>query len=147
MTKSISEILAEAASKNKKADRVAILQKNSSAALKKVLGFAYDPRVVFALPEGNILDEAINFANKADDLQGALYNRARMLDYVIQTPTNKSKPIERERIFFQLLESVDPDDARLLIAIKDKKLPEQYSKVSKEVVAEAFPGIAKGWEK
>ena len=97
------------------------------------------------MPEGDLPEEAVKFASKAEDLHGALYNRARMLDHVLKNPINKTKQIDRERIFIQLLEAIDPDDAELIISIKDKKLPKKYARVTKALVAEAFPGISKGW--
>ena len=45
--------------------------------------------------------------------------------------------------FVQLLESVDPDDAMLLVAMKDKTSP--FRNLTKELVMEAFPVDTKGW--
>lgn len=144
-TLSVSDILLKTNNKSNNEERVAYLKHHSNPTLKKILGYCFDPRVEFSLPPGDLPEDSVKFAAKAEDLQGALYNRARMLDHVLKTPLNKTKQIDRERIFLQLLEGIDRDDAELLISIKDKKLPKKYSKVTKKIVAEAFPGIAKGW--
>ena len=43
----------------------------------------------------------------------------------------------REQMFVQLLEQVDPDDAKLLIEVKDRKI----KGVSKKTVQQAFPTL------
>jgi hypothetical protein len=43
-----------------------------------------------------------------------------------------------------MLESIHPDDARVLLAMKDRKLP--YKGLTPKLVAEAFPNMAKHWE-
>jgi hypothetical protein len=47
--------------------------------------------------------------------------------------------LRRETLFIELLESVHPSDAKILIAIKDKKLP--YKGLTAKLVKEAFPGL------
>jgi len=144
-TLSVSDVLLRTHKKPSREERIAYLQHHSNPTLKKILGYCFDPRVEFDLPEGDLPEDAVKFASKREDLQGALYNRSRMLDSVLKTPTNKIKQAERERIFIQLLEGIDPDDAELIISIKDKKLPKKYARVTKALVADAFPGISKGW--
>ena len=46
--------------------------------------------------------------------------------------------LKREKLFIEVLESVHPDDAKFLLLLKDKKLPEGLD--VKQVV-KAFPGI------
>mgnify|MGYP000237506748 CR=1 FL=1 len=45
----------------------------------------------------------------------------------------------KEALFIELLEAVDPDDAKLLLAIKDKTLP--YSGLDTDIINRAFPGL------
>jgi hypothetical protein len=42
-----------------------------------------------------------------------------------------------------MLEAVDPDDAQLLLHVKNKKLP--YQGITKDIVAKSFPGIDGKW--
>ena len=49
----------------------------------------------------------------------------------------------REMIFINLLQGLHPKDAQILILVKDKKLSDEY-KITKEIVAEAYPDIQWG---
>jgi hypothetical protein len=53
------------------------------------------------------------------------------------------RPIKRETLFIEFLESLDPDDAELIIGMKDKKLP--FRGLTKKTVCEAFPKDTVGW--
>lgn len=44
------------------------------------------------------------------------------------------KPIRKEQLFIGLLESVHPDEAKLLIAIKDQKLDKLYKKINRKLL-------------
>jgi hypothetical protein len=46
-------------------------------------------------------------------------------------------------MFIEMLEAVDFDDAKLLVAVKEKKLP--FKTITKKLVMEAFPNETKGW--
>jgi len=50
---------------------------------------------------------------------------------------------KRESLYIGMLESIDPDDAKVLLAMRTRKLP--YKGLTQKLVAEAFPGIAKNW--
>lgn len=45
--------------------------------------------------------------------------------------------MRREQLFINLLESVHPTEAKVLIAIKDRKLDKMYKKITKKLVTEA----------
>ena len=47
------------------------------------------------------------------------------------------KPIKKEQLFIDLLENVHPEEAKLLIAVKDQKLSKLYKKVTRKVVESA----------
>ncbi len=51
--------------------------------------------------------------------------------------------MRRETMFIQILEGLHPLEAELLILVKDKKLSTKY-KITKEIVAEAYPDIIWG---
>ena len=48
--------------------------------------------------------------------------------------------IRRETMFIQMLEGLHPDEARIIILAKDKRLSDEYS-VTYEQVKEAYPDI------
>jgi hypothetical protein len=49
--------------------------------------------------------------------------------------------MKRELLFLQLLECIDPADAKLLIRVKDKGL----KGIQLAAVKAAWPGLTKGW--
>jgi hypothetical protein len=143
MQKTFHEIFAEVAKATKKADKIAILQKNSSAQLKQVLGLTYDPRVEWYLPEGTPPYKPL--PKSADQEASLLVELRRMyLFYNSGDETSRAlKQVRREQLFIDMLEALDPDEAKVLIGMKDRKLP--YKGLTRNLVAEAFPNLAKDW--
>lgn len=141
MRTSISAVLTEAASKAKKDKRIEILHKNDHVALRIFLAVALNPHVKWDLPEGDVPYKPNELAH---DQEGVLYNEMRKL-YLFLKPNHiykESNPRltqeKRKQLFIQLLEQVDREDAKFLIAASHKKLP---VKLSKETIEEAFPGL------
>ncbi len=54
--------------------------------------------------------------------------------------------IKREQLFISLLESIHPDEAKVIIAVKDQKLDKLYKKITRKIVEEAgiVPPLATG---
>ena len=136
--RTISSIVKEAEEQTTPKKQAQVLKNNSSAALKMVIGCALDPKVKWLLPNG---DPPYRPLPKAADAESRLYTDARMIDYLVDSAVGKQvTQIKREQIFTNLLESVDPDDAVLLIRCKDKKL-----NIAIEAVKQAFPNMTKDW--
>lgn len=131
----ISEILVKADLAKKKSDKIKILQENYSAVLVTLLQHALDPKIKFLLPEG----EPPYRPSMLTESQNMLYHEARKL-YLFTNIGGRDDltPFKRESLFIALLETVDPMDAKLLVAIKDKKLP--YKTITPKLLHEAFPG-------
>ena len=139
----IAEVLKAASEQSTKADRVAYLKANSSPALKKILGYTYDPVIEWLLPETS---PPYSPLAKEEDAQNVLISSVRKLNiFVNHNDYLNLSALKRETQFIQLLESVDPDDARLLIAMKNRTMPSFASNITKAVVVEAFPTISKHW--
>ncbi len=47
------------------------------------------------------------------------------------------KPLRREALFIGLLEGIHPEEAKILIAVKDQKLNKLYPKITWKLVSEA----------
>lgn len=47
------------------------------------------------------------------------------------------KPMKRETMFVQLLENIHPDEAKIMIAVKDQRLTDLYPNITRKVVADA----------
>ena len=138
MQRSIASIVNEVEKQTDPAKQVEILQKNSSAALKTIIGFAMDPSVKWLLPE---TDPPYKAVSEGTDQEGRLYAEARRLMYFVNTPEgNKVGQIRRESLFIEFLETIAPEDAKLILRVKNKAL-----NIPVTVVKQAFPGISKHW--
>ena len=105
-------------------------------ALMQILHATFHPEVKFILPSG-----APPFTKlaKSVDAHGMLYGEAKRLYLFIEGLSPPVQQLKRETLFVQLLESVDPDDADLLLAMKDKKMP--YKGITYVLVHATFPGL------
>lgn len=136
MRKSIAEILEEVAALKKKEDKINKLRENASnMVLLKILQWTYDDRIKFLLPEG-----AAPFnPTKYLDQEGNLYGEVRRLYLFVEGGNPSLSQVRRESLFIQLLETLSPKEAKLMEAVKDKKLP--YKGITKNLIDEAFPGL------
>lgn len=117
MQLSVSEILGKVSEMQTKREKVDWLQKNDSLAIRSILKAMYDPTLKCLLPRGAPPYKPSQYP----DDQGMLYANVRRLPYFYEGKGSPLNPTNRERIFIQLLESVNKDDALLLINMKDKK--------------------------
>ena len=143
MRKTFYEIFEEVEKCKTKKEKISKLREYSGAPLKQVLGWTYDPNVKWLLPEG---EPPYKPAAVGVEAEGRLVSELRRLYLFIDgtTDTQKNlKQVRREQLFIELLESVDPGDAKVLLGMKDGKLP--FKGITKKLVAEAFPNLAKNW--
>jgi hypothetical protein len=131
----VSEILEKASQITDRVERISFLQKNSSLPLHTVLQGAFDPRIKWLLPEG----EPPYKPNDLVDQQHVFFSECRKMYLFVEGGNNDLKQLRRETLFVELLERVDPKDAKLLLAIKDKHMP--YPGITEDVIKEAFPGL------
>jgi Family of unknown function (DUF6433) len=107
------------------------LYKND-AALRIVLMHAFVPQKKFILPEGEPPYKpspepmGMNPTN--------LFNELRRM-YVFCR--EDLKPIKRESLFISLLEGVHPEEAKMLIAVKDQTLHKLYPKINRKLLEKA----------
>jgi hypothetical protein len=131
----ISEILKKASEIKDEKMRIGWLRQNDSNVLRGILKGALDPSIEWQLPEGNPPYKE----NDLVDQQNILYSEYRRLYLFTKNGNPNLKQIRRESLFIELLESVDKDDAKLLLHMKDKNLP--YPGVTKDIINKAFPGL------
>lgn len=131
----ISEILKKASEITDDAVRVMWLQQNDNPTLRTVLQGAYDPNIKWLLPEGNPPYKP----NDLVDQQHRLFTEARKFYLFVEGGNSNLNQLRREALFIELLESLDPEDAKLVLSIKDKTLP--YPGVTPNIVNLAFPGL------
>lgn len=139
-TKYITEMLKEIN------DDPAQLEKyKTNAALKFIFQYAFMPEHKFELPEGEPPfkpDAAPLGMSPANFIQ----ETKKMYVFTSARPLNK---IRKEQLFIQLLENIHPDEAKVLIAIKDQKLNKLYKKITAKLAADHgfIPEQAKDEEK
>jgi hypothetical protein len=132
---SISEILQHAVSLPDDGHRVLWLMQNDSPTLRAVLQGAFDPNVKWQLPEGAPPYKP----NDLVDQHHRLFTETRKLYLFIEGGNPNLNQLRREALFIEFLEALDPDDAKLMLAVKDKQLP--YPNITIDIVNKAFPGL------
>jgi hypothetical protein len=136
MQVSVAEFLEKVGKLKRTQEKVDALKANDSYVLRVVLQGAFDPSVKWLLPQG----EPPYMENDLVDQEHILINEAKKLLYFVEgfhdLPSHK-----REMMFIELLERVDKRDAKLLCAIKEKRLP--FNGITIQHVKEAFPGMIK----
>lgn len=131
----IAEILKMVSEQKTTEDKVRKLQELNTPVLQQVLKYALDPSIKWKLPEG----EPPYNPSPYDDTQAMLYQEARRMYLFIEGGNDNLTPLRREQLFISFLESIDKDDAKLMIAAKDKKIP--YKGITAKLVNTAFPGL------
>ena len=132
------EILTKVNNAQDKPAKIAVLRKHDSVPLRQVLKGAFDPNIIWDLPEGTPP------FNRNDAPAGtehtSLHTEARRLWHFVKGADDKLKKSKKEMMFIQLLEGLQEDDADLMIAVKEKSLNKRYKGLTDAVVKEAF-----GW--
>ena len=136
--KLVSEVLEEAGKIIKRDERIKFLQLNKSPGLTDILRISYDEAVVPALPKGA---PTYRQDDAPKGYEYTILNKAyTQFKYFFKGPVaNGMKPLKREGLFLNLLESLNPEEAELLIAAKDKKM--KYKGITKKLVCDAFPNL------
>jgi len=134
----IPEVFERFENLTKKEDKLKLLKENNHPALQDILRINFDADVVSVLPAGAPPYE------KDDAPKGhsssSLFKLHRQFKYFFKGPfANQVQPIRREGIFLNILESIHPAEADVLVAAKDRKL--KVKGLTKALVDEAFPGL------
>ena len=136
MAKLISDIFKEVEkTKGRKAKVEKLRSYQDNNVFMQILEAVCDVRVIFELPEG---DPPFTTPDDMIDNTGGLYQEVRKM--YIFTKNSRSAEIhriKRERVFIEMLESIHPEDAKLMLGVKEKKLP--YKGITSKLIEEAFP--------
>lgn len=137
MKKSLFDLLKACADFKKPDERVEALRSTaaSTPAILQILKYAFDPKIKFLLPDTDPPYKPTEFL----DQEGRLYTELRRLYLFVEGGNPNLSKFKRETLFIQLLESVDPKDAKLLCSIKNKKLP--FKEITSKITLKAFPEL------
>ena len=152
------------------AKKIEVLKKYEHVSLKSLFIWNFDESVVSVLPEGEVpyvgyddqntysgslstkiseevrkMHEMSNFSLGVSDDQGRTTIRREFKHFYrfIRGGQDSLNAIRRETMFINILQGLHPLEAEIICLVKDKKLETKY-KITKEVVAEAYPDIVWG---
>lgn len=131
----VAEFLEKVCKLKKEQEKIEALQFNDSFVLRIILQGAFDPNVKWLLPKGDPPYKANNLV----DQQNVLIRDARKLMYFVEGFYPGLNQIKREAMFVEMLETLAPEDAKLLLAIKEKKLP--WKGLDILIIKKAFPDL------
>ena len=132
----ISEILDKVSKLKSKKEKVNFLQKHNTDSLRMVLKSAFDPKIKWLLPEGDVPYKR-NDAPEGTE-HSVLAYEARKLYHFMEGGNADINQNKREIMFVQMLEGLHESEADVLCAAKDKVLHKKYKGLSEPVVKEAF---------
>ena len=141
--KLVPEVLELVRQAKTKQEKVEILRANTHPALRDILRIQFDADVISVLPEGAPPYEKDDAP--AGHSSSSLFRLHKRFKYFFKGPVaNQVKPIKRESLFIDALESMHPTESDLLVEAKDRKL----KGLTASLVNEAFPGlVAKVYKK
>ena len=133
-----SEILDMVHKAKTKTQKVELLRKYKTDSLKMFLKAAFDPKIEWVFPKGEVPYTPNDSPAGTDHT--LLIQESKKLWRFIRGADNITKQSQKENMFFQMLEGLHESEAKLLVHAKDKKLHQHYKGLSAAVVKEAF-----GW--
>ena len=132
----IHEILEKTSKAKTRKEKIEILQKNDSQALRDVLVGTYDSRVTWNLPEGTPPYEPSSASTPPTNL---LKRTSTFNEFVKGGPGDNAPAFRRESTFIRLIESIHPKDAEVVLTMVSKK--SLGKGITKKLAQEAFPGL------
>lgn len=164
------EVLELASKQRSRAKKIEVLKKYSHDSLKAIFIWNFDDSIRSALPEGAVpyntfedtatqsgtLSDKINFAvdsldransssmnEAAGRIRSSLRKEWTKLYNFVKGGNDKLSGLRRETMFINILETLHPKEAEILILVKDKRLTEKYN-ITREIVQESYPDIKWG---
>ena len=135
----VRETFEEIAKAKTREEKREVLKQRENFATKALLQLNYRPSVKWLLPPGS---PPYTPATQGDMTSNSLHYEVKKLDYYTDPSPHSLDELpmlRRESMFVGLLERLDPQDAILLIAIKDKKL--SYKGLTYKLVKDTWPDL------
>ena len=164
------EVLHLVSKQRSKAKKVEVLKRYEDPSLKALFIWNFDETVISVLPEGEVpytgydeqtsysgtlttkisedirrMHETGSFSMGVTDKQGRTTIRREYVNFYhfLKGGNDALNNIRRETMFINILEGLHPLEAEIIVLVKDKNLETKY-KITKEIVAEAYPDITWG---
>lgn len=133
----VDDILTRVGEAKTKKDKIEVLRTYNNRALRDVLKGAFDDTIQFDLPEG----EPPYTRGSESSYGSTLLKQSKRFRYFVSTPGRRGTSLKLERMYIQMLESLHPNEAQIVIWMKDKDLGSKYKGLTKKLVQDAFPGL------
>jgi len=131
------EILNKVSKAKTKKEKIQLLrEQDNNWALKDILRGSFDDRVQWILPPGKAPYEP---APEESHPSNWTQHNKKLENFVKGGPGERMRSYQREKIFLDILESVHPGDAELLVQMINKKL--EVKGITKKLVQEAYPNL------
>jgi hypothetical protein len=138
--KYLYEILQEVSNCDSTERRMNTLKKYDSLGLRDLLRLEFDDMIKLDLPDGTppYIELESSLRNPPT------FDERNNLKYLVDHPINKKyKSLEKEAMFIKLIEALHPEDSKIIIAAKDKKLKKNYKGLTKNLVKKTWPNLIK----
>jgi hypothetical protein len=137
----VHEIFSAVSSERIGSKKIEILQRFNANYIKSVLIWNFDPSITSDMPEGEVPiqpkeNPEVKPASSIKKDWSKFYN-------FVKGGNDKMSKLRKETMFINILESLHPLEAEILVLVKDKKLQTKYN-ITKEIVTQAYPDIIWG---
>jgi hypothetical protein len=132
----MSEIATKVNNAKDKPRKLKVLRDHDSIPLRQVLKAAFDPKIEWAVPQGDV-PYTVNEAPLGTD-HTILGQEAKRLYLFVKGGDNTIKQSQRELLFIQMLEGLSADEAEFLVAVVNNKINNKYKGFTANLVKEAF---------
>ena len=136
------EVLQKVSNAKTKKEKIALLEKFNTPALRMLFIINFDDSVVSLLPPGKVPYQPNDAPLGTDHTR--LEQEYRGLFRFVKGGQDSLKRTKREQMFIQLIEGLSAQEAELICLVKDGKLTSKYKRITKAVIQEAFPQIIWG---
>lgn len=133
----VHDILKRVGEAKTRKEKVQVLRNYNHRGLRDILRGAFDDSIVFNLPRGDA-----PYTPGSEVSPGTtLLKQTKKFKYFVKTPQRPKADAKIEMIFIRMLESLHPQEAEIVVWMKDKSLDGKYKGLTKKLVEEAFPGL------
>ena len=144
----VHELLEAVDSERVKARKLDLLRTHGEDSFKMTMIWNFDESVISMLPEGNVPYQPVEGDVQANREKGlpqrtTIRNSAKNFYRFVKGGDDQLNKIKREGLFINILETLPPAEAEILVLVKDKALNTKYN-ITKELVSEAYPEITWG---